>query len=107
MDQNFNDQTPNNQPNPNPYTTPLQATVPPQYKPLGAWAYFGYSLLFSLPVVGFILLLVFSFNDDNINRRNFARSHFCMMLVIAVVAVLAIIAVFSLGFSVYQFNFLT
>ena len=31
----------------------------PEYKPISAWGYFGYSLLFSLPIAGFILLIIF------------------------------------------------
>ena len=47
--------------------------VPSQYRPIGAWGYFGYQILFSIPIVGFILLIVFALSDENINRRNFAR----------------------------------
>ena len=67
-------------------------TLPPQYRPLGAWAYFGYSLLFSIPIVGFILLIVFSCSSANINRRNFARSYWCW-LVIAAIAIAVTVAV--------------
>ena len=45
------------------------------YRPLGAWAYFGLSLLFSVPLVGFIFMIVFACDDSAINRRNFARSY--------------------------------
>ena len=41
-----------------------------QYRPLSPWAYFGYNLLFSIPILGFIMLIVFSFSNENINRRN-------------------------------------
>ncbi len=58
--------------------------LPSQYRPLGAWAYFGYMILFSIPVIGFILLIVFSFNNSNINRRNFARSYWCILLLIVI-----------------------
>ena len=56
------------------------------------WGYFGYELLFSIPCVGFILLLVFSLGGTrNINLRNFARSYFCFLIIVAVlVAILAI-----------------
>lgn len=65
--------------------------LPSQYKPLGAWTYFGYSLLFSIPLVGFILLIVFSCSNENINRRNYARSFFCVYaIVLILIAVLAI-----------------
>ena len=58
--------------------------LPEKYRPLGAWAYFGYSLLFSIPLVGFICLIVFSFNNSNINRRSYARSFFCGYVIVAV-----------------------
>ncbi|MBQ7005048.1 MAG: zinc-ribbon domain-containing protein [Clostridia bacterium] len=49
----------------------------PQYRPISAWGYFGYNLLFSIPLVGFICLIIFSLSSDNINRRNYARSFWC------------------------------
>ena len=64
------------------------------YTPLGAWTYFLYSLLFSLPLAGWIIALVFAVGGTNrINLRNYARSYFCMLLisVIVVVIVLAIV----------------
>ena len=62
---------------------------PEQFRPLGAWEYFGYTLLYSIPLIGFIMLIIFSFNDSNINRRNFSRSFFCsIVLFIAVIAIL-------------------
>ncbi len=70
--------------------------LPPQYRPLGAWAYFGYSLLFAIPIVGFICLIVFSFNDSNINRRNYARSFWCVIvLAIVITALLAALGVLA------------
>ena len=60
---------------------------PDVFKPLSPWAYFGLSILFSLPVVGFIFLIIFSVSDANINRRNFARSYWCIYVIIAVAAV--------------------
>lgn len=61
-----------------------EADLPEKFKPIRAWGYFGYSLLFSLPIVGFILLIVFSCSSANINRRNYARSYWCALLVSAI-----------------------
>ena len=36
------------------------------------WGYIGYNILFNIPVVGFILLIVFSFDKSNLNRKYFA-----------------------------------
>ena len=59
--------------------------IPDEYKPITMWGYFGYELLFSIPCVGFIILLVFAFGGNkNINVKNFARSYFCYMIIAAV-----------------------
>ena len=31
---------------------------PEQFRPLGAWEYFGYSLLYSIPLIGFIMMII-------------------------------------------------
>ena len=69
--------------------------IPVKYRPLSAWAYFGYQILFSIPVIGFICLIIFAFNNDNINRKNFARSFFCVYVLLAIAGALA--AVLGLG----------
>lgn len=68
--------------------------VPPEFRPLGAWAYVGLSILFSIPVIGWIFLIVFSFSDANINRRNYARSYFAgLLIVVILIAVLTLTGV--------------
>ncbi len=54
-----------------------------QFRPLSAWAYLGYAILFAVPVLGLILLFAFSLSSSNINRRNYARSYFCAILILA------------------------
>lgn len=67
-----------------------------EYKPIGMWGYFGYEILFSIPIVGFILLIVFSFGGTvNKNLKNFARSYFCFLILVAIFA--AVIAVIGVG----------
>ncbi len=62
--------------------------VPPEFRPLGAWAYFGLSILFSIPVIGLIFLIVFSLSDANINRRNYARSYFIGLFICLILGVI-------------------
>ena len=80
-----------------------------RFRPLSPWAYFGYTLLFSIPIVGFILLIVFSLTSDNINRRNFARSYFVLaFLLLIIVAVLLVSGVITFTFwdsNRYGFNY--
>ena len=66
------------------------------YRPLSPWAYFGYSILFNIPVIGFILLIVFSLDSTNINRRNYARSYWCWLVIFIVLVVVLIISGFSI-----------
>lgn len=67
-----------------------------KYRPIGAWGYFGYNILFGIPLIGFICLLVFCFSDSNINRRSYARSFFCAaLLVLIVVGIIVGIALAS------------
>ena len=77
-------------------------TILTKYKPLSPWAYFGYNILFSIPIIGFILLIVFSFSNDNINRRNYARSFF----VIYALVIIVILILVSLGVQVWLYNLL-
>lgn len=68
--------------------------IPEEYKPISMWGYFGYEILFSIPFVGLILLLVFSFGGTkNVNVKNFARSYFCFLIIAAII--FAIVLSFS------------
>ena len=73
--------------------------LPNEYRPLSAWAYVGYSLLFSIPLIGLILLIVFSFDSSNINRRNYARSYFCEILIAFIIVIFMLIIISVLGIS--------
>lgn len=60
--------------------------VPEQYRPISMWGYFGYQILFSIPVVGFIFLVVFALGGTkNVNKRNFARSYFCYLIILIII----------------------
>ena len=89
--QNYRQQAPYSQGTPD---------IPPEYRPISMWGYFGYELLFSIPCVGFILLLIFSFGGtQNVNLKNFARSYFCL-LIIAVVLFLVLAGITG-GFAMF------
>ena len=67
------------------YQTPQ---IPEEYKPISMWGYFGYELLFAIPFIGFILLIVMSFAPANKNVKNFARSYFCLLIIIVVLFII-------------------
>lgn len=60
--------------------------IPIEYKPISAWGYFGYNILFAIPIIGFIFLLVFALGGTrNINLKNYARSFFCIYVIVGIV----------------------
>ena len=78
-------------------------SLPDEYRPLSGWAYFGYSLLFAIPIAGFVCACVFAFNNSNINRRNYARYYFVSYIVVIVLYVIIFIAFFIFaGRWIYQ-----
>lgn len=83
---------------PEPKQTPSQAddpAIPEENRPLSPWAYFGFRLLFMIPVIGFILLIVFSFAGKNVNRKNFARSYWCMYIVILGIVLILLVLIIT------------
>ena len=89
-----------------------EAALPERFKPLSALAYFGYSLLFTIPIVGFIFAIVFAVSSEgNINRRNYARGYligllvaFIISIIIAIITAVAGISIFTItrgGYSYY------
>ena len=96
------DATADNQPVVSPVSIPeqpvrIQITVddlPEHLRPLSPWSYFGLQILYTVPIVGFIFLIIFSFKKSNINRRNFTRSYWCGLIIAG--AILAIILIFML-----------
>ena len=65
--------------------------VPSEYKPISMWGYFGYELLFGIPLIGLIIFLVFAFGGSgNINVKNFARSKFCYLILWFVIMIVLV-----------------
>lgn len=74
--------------------------IPPEYRPLSPWAYFGMALLYSIPFAGFVLLIVMSFAPRNKNLKNFTRAYWCAALVVLAIAVIVVVLAVALGVSV-------
>jgi hypothetical protein len=64
-----------------------------EYRPLGAWRYIGYQLLFTFPVIGQILLIVFALDNSYIARRNFARSFLLIIAFGILITILLVLAI--------------
>lgn len=70
-----------------------------EFRPLSPWAYFGYSVLFTVPFIGLIVNLVFCFNSENINRRNYARSFWCAYLLAAIIIAVFLVLAPAIGIT--------
>ncbi len=68
------------------YPAPAPVLAPAD-KVVSTAAFFGLFLLFSLPMVGWIICLVMAFASKNANIRHFARANLLWILVTLIVAV--------------------
>ena len=71
-------------------------SLPKEVRPISSWGYVGYTILYSIPVIGLLFLIIFSFSHNK-NRRNFARSYWCRLLI-----ALIIIALCALGYVIFR-----
>ena len=85
---------------------PRRLVLPKAYKPISMWGYFGYDLLFAIPIVGLICIIVFAFSSStNKNLQNYARSKFCWFLIALVLWAIFFILVLVGGISLQRFTF--
>ena len=78
-----------------PYSTGRSQTpvIPPEYQPISVLGYIGYHLLFSIPIVGLIMMIIYAVKSDgNINVRNLARSMLVVILIVIVISVIMSLA---------------
>lgn len=81
---------------PNPFQQ--SSDIPHEYRPVSAWGFFWLKVLFCVPVIGFIFLMIFTFDGSNLSRRNFARSYWCGLLIVVILfLILLVIAAVAAG----------
>ena len=68
----------------------MYENLPPEYRPLSPWAYFGLGILYTLPLVGWVFLVIHAIGAPNINKRNYARSFFCVYVVAIVLTIVGV-----------------
>ena len=69
---------------------PKGERLPEKYRPISPWGYLGYTLLFAIPIAGFIIAIVFAVDSGkNVNVRNYARYQF-IPLIIALIIILIV-----------------
>lgn len=74
-----------------------QRVIPASHRPISAWGYFGYRLLYSIPVIGWIFLIAHAVAADNVNVRKHARSFFCTYLLVLLVAAVLLVVGYCTG----------
>lgn len=63
--------------------------LPAKFRPMSAWSYFWHTILFSIPVVGLVFLIIYAVGGTgNVNKRSFARSYFCIYIILAIVVLI-------------------
>ena len=74
------------------------------YSPIGVGGYIGYFILFSLPCIGFIMMIVLSFGGTkNINLKNLSRA-FLILNIIGFVLSIIFIALIAAGFAGLKYD---
>lgn len=64
--------------------------LPAKYRPMGAWGYFWFTILYCIPLIGWICMVVTAIASRNVARRSYARSFFisCVIIMILTIAFL-------------------
>ena len=66
--------------------------IPEEYRPISMWGYFGYEILFSIPLIGWIIVIIFAITAQNHNLKNFARSQFCLWIIWLVLLIIVAVS---------------
>ena len=74
------------------------------FKPISSWGYVGYSILWSIPVVGWIVWLCHALGASNRNVKNYARSGFCAFILSVILAAVMVGVSILLITSVPEFK---
>ncbi len=64
--------------------------IPEEYKPISMWGYFGYQILFSLPLIGIISVIYLAICAKNWNVKNFAKSYFCVAIIFMILTAIIV-----------------
>jgi len=73
-----------------------------EYRPISMWGYFGWEIVYAIPLIGWIICVGQAFCANNRNLRNFARSQFCWLIIWLIgLCVLAGLGVLTSVFSAF------
>ncbi len=66
----------------------MRYDVPDNLQPMSPWKYFLLNILYAIPIIGLIFLICHAIGSSNINKRNYARSFFCILIVVLVICLI-------------------
>jgi len=64
----------------------MKYNVPDELQPMSPWKYFLLNILYAIPLIGFIFLVCHAIGSHNVNKKNYARSFFCIVVIALVIA---------------------
>ena len=73
-------------------------------KPLSPWAYVGLEILYSIPIVGLVFMIIHAIGAQNVNKKNFARSYFCFVILIVIIFGVILLATGGISAITALFN---
>jgi len=78
-------------------TSPADAKPPKgsKYAPISTVGYIFLMIGMAIPVIGFILMLVFAFGGGNVNRRNYARAVLFFLIIGIIVSIVGAVLFWS------------
>ena len=68
-------------------------------KPISAWGHVGYSILWAIPVVGWIIWFCMALGSRNQNKKNYARSKFCGIVALVLFVVVGVVVALVLSIA--------
>lgn len=71
--------------------------LPAKYRPMGAWGYFWFTILYAIPLIGWICMVVTAIMSRNVARRSFARSAIIAYVLIFIALLAFVIVGASMG----------
>ncbi|MBO5223759.1 MAG: hypothetical protein J6C23_04530 [Clostridia bacterium] len=71
--------------------------LPDKYKPMGAWGYWAWSIIYGFPIVGFIFILINCFRGDSVARRNHALSFLVTFFLVVLLIGITILILWLTG----------
>lgn len=79
----------------------MSYNVPDELQPMSPWKYFLLDILYAIPLVGFIFLICHAIGSQNVNKKNHARSKFCVLVIVLVIFAISLLSGAASGIATW------